>query len=304
MQNEKSSIWPFLAPRFWPTWLGIGALWVATQLPFRVQLKLGDWLGRCFYYVLRRRRHITEVNLRLCFPELSDNERTKLVKDNFASIGIGVFEMGMSWWMPIEKLQKMFVIHNPENYEAAFAKGKGVIFLGGHFTTLDLVGKLCSRIFALDLLYRPSKNKLVNYLLQQQRKNFSVNIERSNLRSMIRQLEKNRGVWYAPDQDYGRKHSVFAPFFGVTAATITATSRLAKLSGAAIVPAFQYRLPNGKGYEAFMYPALENFPSGDEVADATRINQILEDAIRKAPEQYLWPHRRFKTRPEGEKGVY
>jgi len=303
--TNTHSLWPFLVPRYWPTWLGVGSLWLVIQLPLCVQQKMGGWLGSLSYYLLGRRRHITDVNLRLCFPELTDAERKKLVKANFASIGMGVFEMAMSWWMPKKKLQNLLTVHGKENYLAAVAKGKGVIFVGGHFTTLDLVGKAMADEYAMGILYRPSKNKLIDTLLQRQReKSFAASIERENLRSMLRQLAQNRSVWYAPDQDYGRKHSVFVPFFGISAATVTATARLAKLSGAALIPSCQYRLPNGKGYEAFLYPALENFPSGDDMQDAERINQFLEEAIRKAPEQYLWPHRRFKTRPIGEPGVY
>jgi KDO2-lipid IV(A) lauroyltransferase len=304
-KQAPNSLRPFLSPRYWPTWLGLGALWLVTQLPYRVQLTLGRWLGILSYYVLRYRRHIAEVNLRLCFPELTDKARKKLLKENFASVGMGAFEMAMSWWTPVKKFENMITIHGKENYAQALSKGKGTIFVGGHFTSLDLIGKLTTDELALDVMYRPSKNKLIDTLLQRQRENsFAASIDRNNLRGMLRQLAKNRTVWYAPDQDYGRKYSVFAPFFGVNAATITATARLAKLSGAAIVPAFQYRLPNRQGYEVIIHPPLENFPSGDDVQDATRINQILETAIRHAPEQYLWQHRRFKTRPIGEKGVY
>jgi KDO2-lipid IV(A) lauroyltransferase len=302
---KKISLLPFLSPNYWPTWLGLGLLWLVVQLPYTWQLKIGAILGVLTSYVIPKRRKITRVNLKLCFPELSDAERKKLLRDNFASIGIAVIEMAMSWWMPSYKLDKLVTLHGTENADPAFAKGKGIILLGAHFTTLDLAGRICAEKYPFDVLYRPPKNKLIHALLLRRRQDsFSNTIDRNDLRSMIRKLAQNRAIWYAPDQDYGRKYSVFVPFFGVNAATITATARLAKMSGAAVMPVFQYRLPKGQGYEIFVHPALTDFPSGNDEQDAIRINQILEEAIRKAPEQYLWAHRRFKTRPEGEPSFY
>ena len=305
-KDNKLSLKPYWRPRYWLTWLGLTSLWLIVQLPYSWQLKIGSGLGIIAYHLLGRRRHITEVNIKLCFPELSDAERHNLVRNNFASLGIAVIETGMSWWMSPKRLEKL--AGEPAGMEyvrAAFAKGKGIILLGAHLTTLDLAGTLSVKEYTFDVLYRHSKNKLIDTLLLRQRhKTFSLPIERHSLRVMLRQLAKNRAVWYAPDQDYGRRHSVFVPFFGVNAATITATSRLAKISGAAVIPAFQYRLPNGQGYELVACAPLENFPSGDDEADARRVNQILEEAIRKAPEQYLWPHRRFKTRPDNEPSFY
>lgn len=305
MTQHKLSLIPFLTPRYWPTWIGLGLLWGVVKLPYAWQLKIGAALGILSSYVIRRRRQITAINLQLCFPELTAQQRKKLLRDNFASIGIAVIEMAMSWWMPSKKLDKLITVQGVENAEPAFAKGKGIILLGAHFTTLDLAGRICAERYPFDVLYRPPKNKLIHTLLLRRRQAaFNNAIDRNDLRTMIRKLAQNRAIWYAPDQDYGRKYSVFVPFFGVNAATITATARLAKISGAAVMPVFQYRLPKAKGYEIFIFPPLTDFPSGDDEQDAERINKILEKAIRKAPEQYLWAHRRFKTRPEGEPSFY
>jgi len=295
----------FWHPRYWLTWIGLGLLRLVIFLPYKVQITIGRYLGIISMYILPSRRHITEVNLRLCFPSYSEKKRRKLLVDNFASVGIGVIEIAMTWWLPLHKLEKLVHIQGTEHLEAALAKGKGILLLGAHFTTLDFAGRLTTSKYPFHITYRSSKNKLIDAMLLRSRNEvFDNAISRNTMHTMIRKLQENKIVWYAPDQDYGRRHSVFAPFFGVSAATITATARIAKMAGCAIVPACQYRLPNNQGYVCIVYPALENFPTGDEVADATRINQLIEQAILRAPEQYLWQHRRFKTRPVGEARPY
>lgn len=303
--DDKLSLKPYWKPKYWLTWMGLAGLWIIVQFPYAIQLKFGSLLGLGAYYILKRRRQIADINIKLCFPEMSDKERDQLVRDNFSSIGMAVIETAMGWWVSDKRLENLAHIHGLHYATEALKKGKGVILLGGHLGSLDLIGRISVQYYTFDVLFRSSKNKLIDTLLLRHRQaTFSMAIERHSLRTMIKQLEKNRIVWYAPDQDYGAKHSVFAPFFGVSAASITATARLAKLSGAVVIPAFPYRLPNAKGYDLVVLPPLENFPSGDEVADATRINKIIEEAIRRAPEQYLWAHRRFKTRPPGEPDVY
>jgi KDO2-lipid IV(A) lauroyltransferase len=295
----------FWHPKYWPTWFGLGILRLINFLPYHTQLKIGRTAGIVGMYCLPQRRHIADVNLRLCFPSHTEAQRKHLLRENFAAIGIAVIETGMTWWFSIEKIEKLVKIRGIDNLEAALAKGRGVLLLGAHFTTLDFAGRLTSYKYPFHVTYRPSKNKLIDAMLVYSRNDLFDNaISRNTMRTMIKKLKENKMVWYAPDQDYGRKQSVFAPFFGVQAATITATARIAQMTDCAIVPVGQYRLPNGKGYEFIAYPELENFPTGNEVVDATRINQIIEHAILRAPEQYLWQHRRFKTRPEGEKRPY
>lgn len=295
----------FWHPRYWLTWVALGMLRLVVFLPYRAQIKIGRSLGIMSMYFLRRRRHITEVNLRLCFPNYTPAQRKQLLIDNFGSVGIGLIETAMTWWLPISKLAKMVHITGGENLDNALAKGRGILLLGAHFTTLDFAGRLTTSRYPFFVTYRSSKNKLIDaFLLRSRNEVFDEAISRNTLRTMVRKLQENKIVWYAPDQDYGRKHSVFAPFFGVQAASVTATARIAKMTGCAVVPACQYRLADGSGYECIVYPAIENFPTGDEVADATRINQLVERAILHAPEQYLWQHRRFKTRPLGEARPY
>jgi len=211
----------------------------------------------------------------------------------------------MCWWTPTDKLILLFQLQGKEYLDAALAKGKGVILLSAHFTTLEIGGRLLAINTPFHVLYRSHKNPLFEAIMHQARStHFEKAIPRNDMRGMIKSLKANTPVWYAPDQDFGRKNAVFVPFFNIPAATITSTSRLAKITGAQVVPFFQQRLPHDQGYQLNLLPALDNFPCGDDKIDTRRINEIIEQQIRKQPEQYLWVHRRFKTRPEGESGLY
>lgn len=295
----------FLAPRFWPTWLLLGAMRLIAQLPYRAQLALGGILGRIMYHASPARRHIAAVNLRLCFPDLSEPARTDLLRRHFSSLGMSAVEIAMSWWMPDKKLRRLAHIEGLEHLEQAQKAGKGVILLSGHFTTLEIGAHLLAMQVLFHAMYREHKNPLFEAVMRRARERRCEHaIPRGDVRALLNSLKKGLPVWYAPDQNYGREHSIFAPFFGVPAATITSTSRLARLSGAAVVPFFQVRLPHGQGYRLTLYPALQNFPGDDIMQDTLRVNQIIEQQIRRAPEQYLWVHRRFKTRPPGSPDAY
>lgn len=295
---------PFWAPAFWPTWLSMSLLWVLNRLPQCVQRALGKMLGMSLYYALPERRRIVRTNIRLCFPELTPAEQKQLCKDIFRNNGIGAFETAMAWWTPAEQFKDRIIFKGREHLEAALAEGNGVLLLGAHFSTLDLGGLLFSQFYPVDAMYRKHNNPLMEKIITQGRvRYFGQSIERSDLRSVIRALRKNHIIWYAPDQDFGRKTSVFAPFFGVQAATITATARLAKLNKSPVLMLAQHRLPDNR-YELELFPVVTPFPTGDDEADAAAINAEIEKAIRKDPAQYMWVHRRFKTRPEGEVSLY
>lgn len=280
-------------------------MWLLAQLPFRAQMFIGARLGDLLRWLAPRRRRIAETNLRLCFPGRNPAERARLIKAHFRSMGMGSVETAMSWWTPERRLRHLVRIEGLEHLTHALEQGRGVILLSGHFTSLEIGGRLLSLFAPFHVLYRQHKNPLFEAVMRRAReRHFDKAIPRDDMRGMIRSLKDNMPVWYAPDQDYGREKSVFAPFFGIPAATITATSRLAKASGAAVVPFFQTRLPDGGGYILRLYPALQGFPGQDAVEDARRVNRIIEEQILAMPEQYLWVHRRFKTRPEGEDSVY
>ncbi len=275
-------------PRYWPAWMGIGRS-----------------LGWLMYLLGRDRRHITEVNLQLCFPELDPRAQRRLVRRTFVSNAIGMVETAVAWFGDPGSLRARTRLQGKEHLDRALAQGKGVLLLGGHFTTLDLGGALLSLYQDVDVTYRPHPNPVFqHFMLRGRERLYGTAFDRAEVRGMLRSLKRNRVVWYAPDQDYGAKHSVFAPFFGIPAASITATARFAEMSGAPVVPFSHFRSEDNSRYELHIDPPLENFPGCDAVDSATRVNEWLESAIRRHPDQYMWLHRRFKTRPPGEPRPY
>lgn len=286
-------------PRWWPTWAGIAVMWLIAQLPIRFQWWLGKQAGLLVWRFARKRRHITEVNIRLCFPERTGAQQEALVRNAFIANGIGLLELGIAWFRDPGKLTDITEVHGKEHLDSALAYGKGVLLLGGHYSTLDLGGSLITQYIEADVMQRDHNNPLMNAIMTRAReRRYGAALSSRDIRGLFRSLRKNRTVWYAIDQDYGRKDIVFAPFFGITTGTITATSRIAARSQCKVVPFSHFRREGKPGYDIYFHPALEPFPSGDELEDATVINQILEREIRRAPDQYLWMHRRFKTRPD------
>ena len=288
-------------------WIGLGLLWLVIQLPYSILLKLGRLVGWLMYLFMAERREIARVNLQLCFPEWSEAERRRVLKENFASHGIALCEMAIAWWWPQQRLAGLARLEGLEHLRDAAAQGRGVVLMSAHFTTLEIGAALLGQKATIDGMYREHKNAAFDYVQRRGRERHNadaVAVEREDVRSMLKSLRKGRAIWYAPDQDYGRKASVFVPLFGVTAATVTATATFARLGKALVVPFTQPRLPNGQGYLLTVHPPLENFPQGDEQGDALRINQWVEQVILQQPEQYMWVHRRFKTRPEGEARPY
>ena len=293
-----------LAPRHWPTWLGFGLVWLIVRLPLGGILAISRGLGTSLYHLARRRRRIAEVNIELCFPELSQQERNKLVRDHFAAMVMGIFEMGMAWWLPEARLRRLVTVKGQAHLETALAKGKGALLLSAHFTPLELAGRLYSMTIPHPWsgMYRPHENPVIEYFFRRDRASFfSDLVPRDDVRAFIKKLRKGETAWFAPDQNYRKKGHIMAPFFGVPAPTQPATSRIIKMSGAALIP-FEYRrLPGTQGYLLEFHPPLENFPGDDELENATRVNQVFERLIRHAPEQYFWLHRRFKL-PRGAAG--
>jgi len=297
----------FLHPRFWLLWLGLGLLWLVVQLPYRVLLVLGRSLGGLMYRVARSRRWIARRNLELCFPDMAEAERERLLKANFASNGIALFEMAMSWWWPPARLQRLAHIEGLEHLRQAQAEGQGVILMALHFTTLEIGAALLGQRHTIDGMYREHKNPVFDFIQRRGRERHNRDataIERDDVRAMLKVLRAGRAIWYAPDQDYGRKQSLFVPLFGIQAATVTATTKFARLGKARVVPFTQQRLADGSGYRLVIHPPLEDFPGESDEADCLRINRWVEEVVRANPEQYLWAHRRFKTRPEGEPSLY
>jgi KDO2-lipid IV(A) lauroyltransferase len=275
-------------------------MWSAAQLPFTLQMALGRQLGILSYHFARERRHICEVNLRLCFPELNEVQHRKLVRDTFIANGIGFIEIAISWYRDVEDFRHRVTVTGFEHVERAMAKGKGVLLVGAHFSTLEFGGFLFNLLGTMDVTYRPNNNRLFQAAMLKGRQRYYPHVlERSDVRGAMRSLKEGRILWYAPDQDYGARHSVFVPFFGVPAATITATSRFARFNDSAVVMYSHYRNADNSGYHLYFSEPLADYPSDDDEADARRINALIETAVRQRPEQYLWLHKRFKTQAEG-----
>lgn len=285
-------------PVYWPVWLLWPALRGISLLPFAVRLWLGVRLGRVLFSLMATRREIARVNLSACFPDLTETRRDALLRHHFEAIGIALMETPSAWWSPPEKLGPLLSITGREHLDSALEKGNGAILMSAHFISMEPGLRHFSLDRYLCAVYRPNNNAVFDYIINQGRAGHQGEmIDRSDIRKIVRTLRANIPVWYPPDQDHGSKHSVFVPFFGIPSATITATTRLAKLSGAPVVPCYFHRLPDAQGYEIVLLPVLENFPGNNEIEDAERLTHILEEQIRRSPEQYLWLHRRFKTRP-------
>ncbi|MFK4130945.1 lipid A biosynthesis lauroyl acyltransferase [Pseudomonas luteola] len=297
----------FLHPRYWLLWLGLGVLWLIVQLPYCVLLRLGRAIGWIILHVSASRRHIAMRNLDLCFPQWSEAERKRVLRENFASSGIALIEMAMSWWWPRSRLSRLAHIEGIEHLQRAQQEGKGVILMALHFTTLEIGAALLGQRHTIDGMYREHKNAVFDYVQRKGRERHNLDataIEREDVRAMLKVLRGGRAIWYAPDQDYGAKQSIFVPLFGIQAATVTATTKFARLGRALVMPFTQERLADGAGYRLVIHPPLEDFPGETEEADCLRINQWVEKEVSKLPEQYLWAHRRFKTRPAGEPKLY
>ncbi|MGS2722969.1 LpxL/LpxP family Kdo(2)-lipid IV(A) lauroyl/palmitoleoyl acyltransferase [Porticoccus sp. GXU_MW_L64] len=306
MEARPHFTFALLHPRYWLTWLWL-TLWrlLVLLLPFRVQLFLGRGLGWLLARAVPRRRKIAARNLEICFPELNGQQRAELLRRHFHSVGIATFETGIAWWWPNWRFQRLLRFTGLEHFDQL--EGRGVLLMALHFTNLEIGASAMSTQVCMDGMYRPNNNPVFDYVQRRGRERRVAGgrvYPRRDVRGVLKALKDGRILWYAPDQDYGPQQSIFAPLFGQQAATVMATGRLAGKSGAAVMPFTHYRRTDGKGYDIHIYPPLDGFPTGDDLADASHINSLVEQYVRQHPEQYLWVHRRFKTRPEGESPLY
>lgn len=297
----------FLGPRYWAVWLGLGLMRLLHLLPIRVQLSLGAALGRLLGRLVASRRRIVLANLAVAFPEQTVVARAAMADAHFAALGRGAFEAAIAWWSPDSRLRGLATVEGIEHLRAVQSKGQGALLLTGHFTTLELGARfLCLAGVDFHAMYRPYENGLMDYFMHRWRERRSrlPALPRDELRTLIKALRGGAAVWYAPDQTLDPRISVYVPFFGKPVATIVATSRLAQMGRAAVVPYFPAYLGGGR-WRVVIEPALADFPGADESADAARINGVLEAGIRAhAPTEYFWVHRRFKQLPPGEPGIY
>jgi len=288
------------------TRFGIFLLWLLHGLPFLVQARIGAALGGLYGIVDRRRRRITRTNLGLCFPRLSEAERERILRRHFRALGRSMIEHGVLIWSSRERVQRLVRMRDVEHLEAM--RERPVILLAPHFVGMDMGGIRVAMDYEGVALYSRQKNQQIDELLLRARvrlgKKSILWHRQDGIRPLVRALREGHIFYYLPDMDLGSRDSLFVPFFRVPAATITALPRIARITGASVVPIVTRQLPGGEGYEARCYPAWKNFPSDNLEADVRRMNDFIEARVLEMPEQYWWLHRRFKTRPPGEPKIY
>ncbi len=285
--------------------LGVFILWLIHFLPFPLIVAIGNAAGLLLYLFAGSRRRIGTINLRLCLPDLSDDERRKLLRAHFMMFGRGLIERCILWWSSDDRINRLIRVEGAEHFEAV--KDKPAILLVPHFVGMDAGGQWIAQRTDTVCMYANQKSAYLTQLLKEKRARFRTQYlyaRQEGLRPIIRGMRAGHPFIYPPDQDQGVKDGAFIPFFGVPAATMTSVPRIAQMTGAKVVPAITRVLPGAQGYVLTFYPAWDNYPSGDDIADARRMNAFIEDRVREMPEQYFWLHKRFKTRPEGEASFY
>lgn len=285
----------------------IALLWLLHWLPLPILAFVGRAFGSVLYYTVRGRRRVVQVNLAMCFPELNAAERRRLAKDHFKALGRSLLERGLLWWAKRERLERIVRVENAEVISRLLAEGRPVLLLVPHFVGLDAGGAAVAMQFDSVSIYARQSDPTVDHWLHHGRSRFGDQIllaRDAGPRATVRAMKSGRPFYYLPDMNFRTKDFVFVPFFGVPTATITGLSRLSKLAGAAVVPCPTRMLPGGKGYVVEIGEAWDNFPTDDPLADTARMNAWIESTVRTMPEQYYWVHRRFKTRPPGEKKPY
>jgi KDO2-lipid IV(A) lauroyltransferase len=304
----------YIAPKYWGLWLVFGIMRLSTYLPMKWTQAIGSSIGRLGYRLVASRRRVARINIRQAYPDYSEEQIRQLNREHFRSLGISFFEMGLAWWGKTDKLRAASTVEGMHHLEKAAAKGKGVVLLTGHFTTLDIGARLVGTHTVFDKkykhytyngVYKKAHNRFFNAMMAHCRAYYGTElIENTNVRAVIRGLRKGAITWFAPDQDFSQQDIVFTPFLGGIASTLTATARMSEMTNAPVVPYYPERLKNGKGYKLVILPALENFPTGDIEQDSARINKAIEEMAYANPSQYGWVHKRFKTQPPGSPPVY
>ena len=287
------------------TRLALAVMWLLHWLPMGWLARLGHAFGTLLYWFARERRQVALTNLRLCFPELDDQERTALARRHFRAFGRSFLERGLLWWASPQRLRQMVSVEGREHLDGT--GGKPTILLVPHFIGLDMGWARLTLELDMVSIYANQKNLLFNAALLRGRTRFGNSTllsRQEGTRPAIRLMRAGQPFYYLPDMDYGQRDTIFVPFFGVSAATITGLSRLARLAGAIVLPVITRMLPDGQGYVVNIGPAWSDFPSESVEADTRRMNAFIEAEVRRMPEQYFWLHKRFKTRPPNEESPY
>ncbi|HYJ20296.1 MAG TPA: lipid A biosynthesis acyltransferase [Burkholderiales bacterium] len=285
--------------------IAIAIVWLLHLLPLPILARIGQGLGMLLYIFARERRFVVHTNLRLCFPQWTQTQRNRVARAHFRAIGRGILEQGIGWWASPERIRRLVRVEDRQYLEEAI-KGQ-VIVLALHFVGVDMGAIRMSSEHSMATVYAQQKNPVFDALLRKARTRFGHNrllSRQDGIRAVVKSMREGWSLFYLPDMDFGPQGSIFVPFFGVQAATVTGLSRIAKLTGARVLPFVTRELPGGQGYEARFYPLWENFPGNDVIADTRRMNAFIEERVMETPEQYYWVHKRFKTRPPGEARFY
>lgn len=285
--------------------IALALMWLLHFLPLSILARVGEAFGMMLYALGAERRRVCFVNLARCFPAFAQKERARLARRHFRALGRSILERGILWWSPRTRVMRLTRLDGFEHVAAV--RDGPVILLAPHFVSLDVGFSRIACEIDCTGVYAHQKSNVMNRMLLKGRTRFGnqrVFSRQMGIRPVLRALEQGLPLYYLPDQDYGARDALFVPFFGVPAATITGLARLARLATARVVPCVTRMLEGGAGYELRCYPAWEGFPSEDLVADTRRMNAFIEERVREMPEQYLWTHKRFKTRPRGEPKWY
>ena len=305
MNQSPASYLDFIAPKYWPTWIGLFLLRALSLLPLPLIAFIGQSLGLVFYYISPARRRIAHKNISVCFPEFENKTITEINQKHFRLVGQSVLCVPFNWWASEKRFTKVVEVVGKEHLDKAILEGKNIIILAPHFMCLEVGGLILDREHTMTSMYQYAKNPLIDLVLIRGRTRFGGTlIERKEpLRKLIKLIRKGQPFYYLPDQDAGRK-GVFVPFFHELASTMPMLGKFAKMGNAVVITCRNTMKPHGQGYLVELGAPIENFSAGDELKDAARMNEIIADMIREYPEQYFWVHKRFKTRPDRDTNFY
>ena len=295
-----------LLPKWWPTWVVLGFLRLTIYLPNFIAEAIGAGFGNLFYLLNKKRRRVARINLSLCFPEMTPAARKQLMRDHFRIYGQTFIDMARIWWASEKYLERFIRIEGLEHYTRQHEAGKQVILLTGHFVGIDVGGPMISRHYPQIGLIKPIRNIVMDWVLGRGRVRFGSKmlLRDEGMRQVVQAIKDGYGFSYVPDEDFGPDRSVFVPFLGTRAPTLTSVGKLARMTNATVIPCFVWRQSARHGYLVKMHPPLDNFPSGDDIADATRVRQVLAEAVREHPEQYMWTFKFFRSQPDGKPSPY
>lgn len=284
----------------------LALMWLLHWLPLPLLGRLGEAVGSLLFIVMTPRRRITLINLRLCMPELSEPARRRLAKQHFQAYARSILERGILWWASESRLRRLIRVEAPGVPLDAFAAGP-LILLCPHFVCLDVAGVAIALEASACSIYAQQQNRVFDEALRRGRERFhpvQIFARTAGIKPVIRAMRAGLPFFMLPDMDFGIKDAAFVPFFGIPAATLTAPARIAATTGAAVIPVIATYLPRYRGWTVRFHPRWEDYPGDDLVVAARRMNAFIEEQVRTTPAEYLWTHKRFKTRPPGMASVY